>query len=167
MPHDHTTSSEKKRRSYARLLLPMACAGMIIAGLLVIFTHSIKETTTVGEIRDRIHGIALREPDGGPIGPWWICASALDAETGDLTDFHLETAGIRIAAKRARVIVNTETDSMSLDLRGVVYVRIPDSGEQGPDHRVLEKNRMELGPIPISADVVEDRSPLASAGDVD
>ena len=167
MPKDKNTTSGKSRRSYARLLLPFACAGLIIAGLLVIITRTMKETTTVAEIRDRIHGIALREPDGGGVGPWWICASGLDPETGDLIDFHLETAQMRIAAKRARVIVNTEDDSMSLDLRDVVYVRIPDEDELGPEHVVLEKNRMLLGPIPVKADVVADRVPLASIGDID
>lgn len=157
----------KPKRSYARLLLPFACAALIITGLLAIFTHTMKETTTVAEIRDRIHGIALNDPDGGAFGGWWICASSLDAETGDLLEFHLETAGVRVAAKRARVIVNPEDDTLSLDLRDVVYLRIPDQGEDDPEHHVLEKNRMLLGPVPISADVVEDRSPLASAGGVE
>ncbi|MCH2134682.1 MAG: hypothetical protein MK116_13135 [Phycisphaerales bacterium] len=99
---------------------------------------------------------ALEGPAGGVLGPWWIHATGSDPDTGDILGLCLEGNDTQIAAARASVEVDSETDTLLLRLHDVVVVTLPDKNRDG---HVAKHDTLLLGPIPMSVDIQDDPGP--------
>lgn len=153
---DHAREPRPTPRLPVKLIIRVAVPLVVVIGIIALVSGS-RDTRTVAQVIDEIRGIALDEPRGGLIGPWWVSAAGIDPLNGRLQDFKIEFGPIHIAARSARIIVNPHTDTFSFEMWDVVMAR-PDI-EDG----LLELNRYVLGPLPYPKDVVADGSvePLA------
>lgn len=147
------------RLSAPALLLRLAFPAAFIAGVLMLVNAG-RETTTASEIIGQIHRIALaRVPDrppGGPMGPWWISAGRVDSAGTLLEDFKADLGRTKVAAKRARIVVDPLSDCIRIDLYDVVFARVDDPmGDGGLP--IQHQESYHLGPIPWEkADIVPD-----------
>ena len=105
-------------------------------------------------IKSALHRPSVaNQPDGGVLGPWWIHATGTEAGTGRLVDVCLEGSDVHIAARRARVQADSESDTLSLYLEQAVVVTLPDEDNPG---KVDRHSTLMLGPIPMTIDIEHD-----------
>ena len=92
-----TQANNPSPRFPARLVLRIAVP-IVVVGIVCVIVFDSPETRTVSEVIGEIHAIALREPQGGLIGPWWVSATGIDESNGHLTGFTVECGPIDIGA---------------------------------------------------------------------
>ena len=150
-----------RRRSRARLILPMAGAGLFIACIYILISTARDEYSEAAVLRT-IHEVALIKSqvpgvaDGGLIGPWWISASRVDPITGTLHDFSLASGRMVIAAEFADLKIDAYEDTFSFNLHGVVLTRVPGEFEDVSEAHLIEYEQYLLGPAPFGADIIPD-----------
>ncbi len=145
-----------KPRWSRRLLLPLSFAALIVLSIVILRGGAPRSPTVSRVIRD-VHQVALKHPDGGLIGSWWIAAKDINPLTGELLSFSVECGPLHIGAEAARVVVDPETNTFQFELRNVVVAR----AERGESRRpggdfVLDVDSYTLGPIPYHIDIVAD-----------
>ena len=150
-------AANKPKRSMARLVLPVAAGGLLVAGVGLVI-RARQQPHTVSKVIEDIRAIVLKDPEGGALGPWWVSASEQDPLTGEFKDFNLESGATRIAAKAARLTVDPDTDTFSFELWDLVLTRVPDKKDQGqrPDPSLIQMDHHILGPAPYGADITPD-----------
>ena len=90
------------------------------------------------------------QPDGGVLGPWWIHATGTEGDSRQLIDVCLEGTDVHIAARRARIEVDSNSDTLSLHLEQALVVTLPTGTTDGSVDRHAT---LLLGPIPMSIDI--------------
>jgi len=138
-------------RLVLRITIPIVV--VVIVGSIVV---SSPETRTVSQVIDEINAIALNEPQGGLIGPWWVSATGTDEMSGHLTGFTVECGPIDIGAVTARIIVNHHSNSFQFEMWDVVFARAFDAANPDADHTLRHMDRYVLGPLPYPVDIVPD-----------
>jgi hypothetical protein len=138
-----------------RLVLRIAIAAAVVVIVSVIVFGS-PDKRTVSQVIDEIREIALAEPQGGLIGPWWLSATGTDETSGRLTGFKVECGPIDIAAGTARIIVNHHTNSFQFEMWDVVFARMPGQDDPDAEYTVQQLDRYVLGPLPYPGDIVPD-----------
>lgn len=152
-------------RSRARLILPIAGTGLLIACIVVI-TLSLRPTIGESDILRSIYSIALSKsqkpgvPDGGPFGPWWISASRLDPISGTLHDFSITSDTIIIAAESARIEVDAFENTFSIDMNTVVLTRLPGEAPDEVEQQLVKFDHYRLGPASFDVDILPDAGRL-------
>ena len=132
-----------------RLGLPLAALAAVFA---LIGGH--RKTQSVSDVIEQIHAVALKKPDGGFVGEWWVSAKGVDP-VGRLLNFRVEAGPVYFAAQTARVAVDPERDSVTFEMAGVVLIRVDEPAEgEDPDRPLVEMDRYELGPIFYTLDIV-------------
>jgi len=185
--HPHPFESlrgSKQTKSRMWLVMPILGLGLLAAALIVLWYEPLPQQT-VSEVHRNFRAIALAKSakpgldDGGPVGPWWITASDVDPVTGVFQNFHVRSGGILIAADRARLEVDPQTDTFSFQLDDVVFTQIPDRSPAGApgssklldapgESFVSELEHHTLGPAPYGMDIVPDRDVAPeSVADID
>ncbi len=147
------------------LLLWVAFPAAFVAGI-VMLVSSARQTRTASEVITHIHRIALARAaggtPGGPLGSWWISAGGIDKAGSLLEDFKADLGKTKVAAKRARVVVDPINDCFRIDLYEVVFARVDDPMRDG-GLPLQQHATYHLGPIPWEkADIVPD--PRTSLG---
>lgn len=95
--------------------------------------------------------VDAREPQGGVLGPWWIYAEA--SKNGELLGLCLEGSDAHIAAAKAQILIDSETNSLSFLLHDAIIVSLPGKNTEGS----LERHKsIRFGPIPMSIDIVSE-----------
>ena len=135
------------------LIIRVGTVAVVLVAVVLLISGS-RETRSVTEVIDEIHALALRPPDGGLLGPWWVSALSYDAEASRLRDFKIDCEPVHLAARSARVVVNHTTDTFHFEMWDVIVVRAPEDGEEGD---LLDMDRYILGPIPYGIDIVPDK----------
>ncbi len=138
-----------------RLVLRIAVP-IVVVGIVCVIVFDSPETRTVSEVIGEIHAIALREPQGGLIGPWWVSATGIDESNGHLTGFTVECGPIDIGAGTARIIVNHHSDTFQFEMWDVVFARAFDPENPEAEHTLQHMDRYVLGPLPYPDDIVPD-----------
>ncbi len=136
------------------LRLMVVVVAMVIIGVIV--TGS-PDNRTVSQVIDEIRSIALAEPEGGLIGPWWVSSTGADEANGHLKNFKVEFGSIDIAAASARVLVNHHNNTFQFEMWDVVFARMPDSSDPDAEHTLQQLDRYVLGPLPYPKDIVPDK----------
>ena len=137
-------------RLVLRIAVPMVV--MVIVGVIVFGSP---DTRTVSQVIDEINTIALAEPQGGLIGPWWVSATGTD-ESGYLKGFAVEAGPIDIGAATARIIVNHHSNTFQFEMWDVVFARTFDPANPDAEHTLQHIDRYVLGPLPYPDDIVPD-----------
>ena len=140
----------------ARLVLRIAVP-VIAALIIVVVVSGSRETRTVSQVIDEIRAIALAQPQGGPIGSWWVSATGVDEADGRLQNFKVECGSIDIAAGSAQVIVNHHKNTFRFEMWDVVLARTPDASDPHAEHTLQQLTRYVLGPLPYSREIVADK----------
>jgi hypothetical protein len=159
---DPAPTTPSAPRSLARLAMPFAAAGMVVACLAVLLNGSRDPGVSESQVHREIREIALHrggegsQDDGGHVGPWWISASDVDPLTGIFRDFKLTSGKLRLASTSALLIVDADTDMVSIHLEDVVMVRVLDGTEDEPQRRLHHIDVFDLGPIRWHEDIVRD-----------
>ncbi len=138
-------------RLVLRIAVPIVV--VVIVGAIVL---SSPETRTVSQVLDEISAIALTEPQGGLIGPWWVSATGIDEDSGRLRGFTVECGPIDIGAVTARIIVNHHSNSFQFEMWDVVLVPTFDSADPDAERTLQHLDRYVLGPLPYPVDIVPD-----------
>jgi hypothetical protein len=138
-----------------RLVLRIAVP-MVVVGIVGVIVFDSPDTRTVSQVIDEIHTIALTEPQGGLIGPWWVAAAGTDESTGRLKGFTVECGPIDIGAGTARVIVNHHSNTFQFEMWDVVFARAFDPANPEAEHTLQHMDRYMLGPLPYPDDIVAD-----------
>jgi hypothetical protein len=137
----------------------MLSGGIVVACLAVLLAAR-GETRTVSQVRSDIQQIALlrstgpHRDDGGPVGPWWIAASTVDPDSGQLRNFRLSSGQMQVAARTARIVIDPEADTFSFELIDVAFTRVPEPDEEVADHYVLALDHHVLGPAPYGINII-------------
>ena len=161
---DPASRSASSGAARARLILPVAGAGVLIACGFVLLRDS-PERHTVSDVKRAIRDLALAAgapgaPAGaGTVGPWEIAAEKYDPLSGVFTNFRLESGAVMLTASSADLLVDASSDSMTFELRDVVYTRIPQEGDEDDVEAFVHKlAEYRLGPIPYDVDIIPDAS---------
>lgn len=162
-PSRKASNTMPRRRSYARLTLPVLACGLILTGALAMFRRPVSPDTIFDVIR-RVHATALHRPtypgmdDGGPIGRWWIAAAESDPSAGVLRQVRLVSEGAELMAREARVVVDPWTDSISIELTDVVFTILDETNSADAEGGgVLTPVEYHvIGPIRWLRDIVPD-----------
>ena len=149
---NHDSNSGRSRR----LLMPLLFAGLIVLCIVMLRSGKPRSHTVSRVIRD-VHQVALKQPDGGLIGSWWIAAKDIDPLTGELLSFSVECGPLHFGSKTAQVVVDPDANTFEFYMRNVVVVRADrgDGRRDGKDF-VLDVDSYTLGPIPYHIDIVAD-----------
>ncbi len=139
----------------ARLALRLVVVAVVVVIISVIVFRS-PDNRTVSQVIDEIRSIALAEPQGGLIGPWWVSSAGLDEANGRLKNFKVEGGRIDMAAASARIIVNHHTNEFRFEMWDVVFARMPDSSDPDAEYTLQHLDRYVLGPLPYPKDIVPD-----------
>ncbi len=147
---------QSKPRWSRRLWLPLSFAGLIVLCIVILRGGAPRSHTVSRVIRD-VHQVALKQPDGGLIGSWWIAAKDINPLTGELLFFTVECGPLHFGSQTARVVVDPEANTFQFDMRNVVVAR-PDREDGRRDGKdfVLDVASYTLGPIPYHIDIVAD-----------
>ena len=154
----HRSSKDASR---ARLVLPVAAAGVVVACVCLLLRGP-PEKHTVSQVARMIRETALasNEPDApleaGILGPWLITAERVDPVNGHLLSFRLKSGQMLIAATSARIDIDPEADTFSFEMWDVVYTRVPDPKEENQDAYTYTLEHYVLGPAPYRFDIVAD-----------
>lgn len=135
------------------LRLAVVVVAVVIISFIVIGSP---DNRTVSQVIDEIRSIALAEPQGGLIGPWWVSSTGTDEASGHLKNFKVEFGSFDIAAGSARVIVNHHTNTFQFEMWDVVFARMPDSSDPNAEYTLQHQARYILGPLPYPKDIVPD-----------
>ncbi len=151
-PANHHPNPRRSRR----LWLPLSCAGLIVLCIVILRGGSPRSHTVSRVIRD-VHRVALKQPDGGLMGSWWISAKDIDPLTGNLLRFNVEAGPLHFGAETARVVVDPDANTFQFVMTNVVVAR----AERGESRRpggdfLLDMDTFTLGPIPYHIDIVAD-----------
>ena len=133
---------------------------MVVVVIIGVIAIGSPDNRTVSQVIDEIRGIALAEPQGGLIGPWWVSSAGLDEANGRLKNFKVECGPIDIAAASARIIVNHHTNAFRFEMWDVVFARMPDSSDPDGEYTLQQLDRYVLGPLPYPKDIVPDKNTL-------
>lgn len=144
-------------------MVPAAC-GLILLAAVMFFFGGEKESESVSSVRRSIQNVVLTQPNGGLLGPWWISAGDYDPLTGEFAGMRIECPPMLIGAGRARLIVDSDTDSFKFEMWDVLVVRLADekegpdaaSGIPGDDSYLVNFDHYVLGPIPYGVNIVPD-----------
>ena len=156
MKSDAPANHHPNPRWSRRLLLPLSFAGLIVLCIVILRGGAPRSHTVSRVIRD-VHQVALKQPDGGLIGSWWIAAKDIDPLTGELLSFSVECGPLHFGSQTARVVVDPDANTFEFYMRNVVVARA-DRGESkrpGGDF-LLDVDSYTLGPIPYHIDIVAD-----------
>ncbi len=156
MEPDAPANRHPKPRWSRRLLLPLSFAGLIVLCIVILRGGAPRSHTVSRVIRD-VHQVALKQPDGGLIGSWWISAKDIDPLTGNLLLFNVEAGPLHFGAETARVVVDPDANTFQFVMTNVVVVRAErgESKRPGGDF-LLDMDAYTLGPIPYHIDIVAD-----------
>ena len=135
------------------LRLMVVVVAVVIISFIVIGSP---DNRTVSQVIDEIRSIALAEPQGGLIGPWWVFSTGTDEASGRLQNFKVECGPIDIAAGSARIIVNHHTNTFQFEMWDVVFARMPDAGDPKAEYTIQHLDRYVLGPLPYPKDITPD-----------
>ena len=143
-------------RWYRRLWLPLSFGGLIVLCIVMLRGGAPRSHTVSRVIRD-VHRVALKQPDGGLIGSWWISAKDIDPLTGNLLWFNVECGPLHFGAETARVVVDPDANTFQFVMTNVVVARAErgESKRPGGDF-LLDMDAYTLGPIPYHLDIVAD-----------
>ncbi len=149
-------SHHPKPRWSGRLWLPLSFAGLIVLCIVILRGGAPRSHTVSRVIRD-VHQVALKQPDGGLIGSWWIAAKDIDPLTGELLSFSVECGPLHFGSRTALVVVDPEANTFQFVMQNVVVARADrgDGRRKGHDF-VLDVDSYTLGPIPYHIDIVAD-----------
>ena len=153
-----STTTESRPQLPVGLIVRIGTVVVVLVAVVLLISGS-RETRSVTEVIDEIHTLALRPPDGGLLGPWWITAQGYDAETSRLRGFKIECEPVHLAARSARVVVNHTTDTFHFEMWDVVVVQAP--GNEDAEGALIDMDRYILGPIPYGIDIVPDKGTRA------
>lgn len=153
-PHDPFT---KPPPSPMRLIAPFAIAGFVVAIALAVFFAARPTPHRASDIVDDVHAIVMSRPYGW-LGPWRVRAERIDTLTGELFDFTLDTDELKLGAARARVVVDADEQTISLELYDVIFTALPGEGDAAREDPIRSVGIYMLGPIPYNHPIVEDRS---------
>ena len=131
---------------------------VVVVVIVCVIVFGSPETRTVSQVIDEIHAIALTEPEGGLIGPWWVSATGIDESNGHLRGFTVECGPIDIGAGTARIIVNHHSNTFQFEMWDVVFARTFDPENPDARHTLQHVDRYMLGPLPYPDDIVPDAS---------
>ncbi len=156
MKSDAPANHHPKPRWSRRLFLPLLFAGLIVLCIVVLRGGAPRSHTVSRVIRD-VHQVALKQPDGGLIGSWWIAAKDIDPPTGELLLFSVECGPLHFVSQTARVVVDPDANTFEFVMQKVVVARADrqDGRRDGKDF-VLDVDSYTLGPIPYHIDIVAD-----------
>ena len=156
MEPDKPANRHPKPRWSRRLLLPLSFAGLIVLCLVMLRSSPPRSHTVSRVIRD-VHRVALKQPDGGLLGSWWISAKDIDPLTGNLLRFNVEAGPLHFGAETARVVVDPDANTFQFVMTNVVVARAErgESKRPGGDF-LLDMDAYTLGPIPYHIDIVAD-----------
>ena len=132
-------------------------AALVAVVVIVLLLSGSHQTKSVSEVVGEIHEIALAQPQGGLIGPWWVSAAELDPLTGTLSFFKVEGGSLHIAARTARVVVDPQADTFQIEMWDVVVTGVGEPVAEGGSHELIDLPHYVLGPIPYGVDIVPDR----------
>ncbi|MCA9291634.1 MAG: hypothetical protein KDA25_10945 [Phycisphaerales bacterium] len=160
VPSARPPSSDARRR---HLALPIFVIGVVVTGIgLVLKMRHTTPTITEAAFRQKVGEMALSARPQS-IGPWWITAGSINEQTGDFMAFHIDSGDVQISARRARLLIDPETDSFSFRMWDVVYTVLPRRRADDPratpegadsDHYLLSLPEYLLGPAPYGMDIV-------------
>ena len=156
MEPDKPAGHHPNPRWSRRLLLPLLGAGLIVLCIVMLRGGAPPSHTVSRVIRD-VHQVALKQPDGGLLGSWWISAKDIDPLTGNLLRFNVEAGPLHFGAETARVVVDPDANTFQFVMTNVVVVRAErgESKRPGGDF-LLDMDAYTLGPIPYHIDIVAD-----------
>ena len=169
-PTNEPPSSDSDRKKgpgrwrHARLLAFLVVAGFVVGIAFKSVPGASKADSPVAnttDIKSLVIKTALHRPEdktqpsGGVLGPWWIHASG--SEGGNLIGLCLEGSDAHVAAARAEVLVDADENSLSFLLMDAVIVTLPGEGDEG---LVERHDSIQLGPIPMSIDIVSESNEL-------
>ncbi len=146
-----------------RMILTLGVAAILIVSGFVLLRKE-PETHTVSHVARLVREIALstNAPDAprgaGTLGPWKIAAQNVDPVDGDLINFQLTSRELMLGAERAKLIIDPETDTLTLELRQVVFARVPEEMKNDTEAFLHAREEYRLGPIPYGIDIVPDGS---------
>ena len=166
-PQSTTTSEEvgPGRRRRGRLLLILVLTGCALGLAFTAIPGASKADTpsaTASGIKALVIKTALHrpsdatQPHGGVLGPWWIYAAG--SEDGELLGLCLEGSDAHIAASKARVLIDTDTNSLSLHLQDAVIVSLPGKNDGG---HIERHESIRFGPVPMSIDIQSEHNDSA------
>ena len=150
--------------SRSRFIIPVVLAGLVV-GLLGAVLKSGQSGMTVSEVTRAIRQVALRPSDriearqGGKIGPWWIAAEECDDPlSGEFVNLRLTSGNMLVAARRAKLHVDPQTDSIRFEMWDVVFARAPYTmrNQQSEEHFLHEMEHYVLGPAPWGDEIIPD-----------
>ena len=144
--------------------------GIAVAGAAWIFIGQFgSKKVPATEVIHTIRKLAT-QPNGGEIGPWWICAGDADPISGDLLNFNVESGSVRLGAARAKVVIDADADTFSFVMSDVVYTAAPptyadenDGSEPVVEGSLIETDQYVLGPVAWPANIIDDVGNLAEA----
>ncbi len=156
-----TTTCDGPKKPRVGIVLLFSMVLVIMTGLLVMWTVSDGEDDdsklTVDDIRSMIIETATHRPEnsihpnGGVLGSWWIYAT--ESAGDSLLGLCLESRESHIGASRAFMIIDAEDDTLSFILENAVVAVLPHGQIDGS----LERHAsLEIGPIPLIVDVIND-----------
>ncbi|MHC4429036.1 MAG: hypothetical protein ACYS0D_10625 [Planctomycetota bacterium] len=153
MSSDSLASTPSRESGTGVWILRGTLIALTIAAVVTLIAGR-SRTESTSEVVAQIHAVALTQPNGGLVGPWWVSASDLDP-VGRLLNFRVEVGSVQFAAQTARVTVDAEHDTFTFEMTGVVLFRWdePLPGED-PRRPLVEMERYTLGPIPYQKDIV-------------
>ena len=156
MESNANASHHPNPRWSRRLLLPLSFAGLIVLCIVMLRGGAPRSHTVSRVIRD-VHEVALKQPDGGLIGSWWIAAKDIDPLTGELLSFSVECGPLHFGSRTAQVVVDPDANTFEFYMRNVVVARAEreETGRTGNDF-MLDVDSYTLGPIPYHIDIVAD-----------
>lgn len=162
---DPDPDAPSKEHGPRKRISPWILVGFIlVAGTVVFVLQSLKSneyaeesSMTALDIKSTIIQTATHRPsnpihpNGGVLGPWWIYARGSNGDS--LLGLCLESDDLHVGASRAFIRLDSHRDSLSLILENAVIAILP-SGDV--DGRVEHHDLIEIGPIPLSIDVLDD-----------
>ncbi len=151
---EHAENPAPRLPARLALRLVVGAVVVVIIGFIVIGSP---DNRTVSQVIDEIRAIALTQPQGGLIGPWWVSSTGTDEASGHLKNFKVECGSIDIAAASARVIVNHHNNTFQFEMWDVVFARMPDASDPSAEHTLQHLDRYVLGPLPYPKDIVPDK----------
>ena len=122
MEPDKPAGHHPNPRWSRRLLLPLLGAGLIVLCIVMLRGGAPPSHTVSRVIRD-VHQVALKQPDGGLLGSWWISAKDIDPLTGNLLRFNVEAGPLHFGADTARVVVDPDANTFEFVMTNVVVAR--------------------------------------------
>lgn len=151
----------RPRRSLIPILLPALGISLLMM-LMLMSSLQPASSASASQVRREIRALVLARSDkpgiddGGSIGSWWVSAADADPTTGTLRSFRVSAGPTIIAAEEAELVIDSDLNAFSFELRGVVIIRLGIEGSAPPEPNVLELDAYRLGPIPYHREIEPD-----------